>query len=185
MMSNVESASLFFVNTLFALYIYAVILRVLLQFLRADFYNPLSQFIWRITNPPVLPLRKLLPAVRRVDLAGTLIAWLLIVVNLLVALSILGVRPDLLSVLGLSLMKSLVMVINLYTFTILVQAVMSWFGAGMHSPASSLLWNINEPLLKPVRRAIPPIGGLDLSPLFVIILLQVVNRLIPLHHLLR
>lgn len=185
MSSNVDNASLFLVNTLFSLYAYALILRIALQLTRADFYNPLAQFIWKITNPPTQILRSVIPRYRQFDVPAAVLLLLVVLLNMLVDLLILGAGVSLLGLLLISLMKLCVLVINLLTFCILVQAVMSWFGASMHSPASSLLFNINEPLLRPARRLIPPIGGLDLSPLVVILLLQVVNRLIPLAYVLR
>ncbi len=179
-MTNVDNATLFLINTLFGLYIYAVILRVLLQIERADFYNPLAQFIWRITNPPVVPLRRVIPRVRQLDLAGTTVAFLLIALNVFIDLLIIDRSLSVLAVLWFAGIKAIVMLVNLFTFSILIQAIMSWFGANLHSPASSLLWNLNEPLLRPVRRVLPAIGGLDLSPLFVIIALQFVAQLLPL-----
>lgn len=185
MTSNVDNATLFLINTLFSLYAYTLILRMLLQYLRADFYNPVAQFIWQVTNPPTRLLRNIIPRYRNIDLPALFVLLVVVMVNLLLALMILKASPGLFGLLTLTVFKLLVLVINLYTFTILVQAVMSWFGASMHSPASSLLWSVNEPVLRPVRRIIPTIGGLDLSPLVVILLLQVINRLIPLSYLLR
>ncbi len=185
MPSNVDNATLFLVNTLFSLFAYTLILRVILQLVRVDFYNPLAQFIWKVTNPPTHIFRQVIPRYRKIDLPALLVLYLVATLNIFVDLLILGVNGELVQILWLSLLKSLVMVINVFTFSILIQAVMSWFGASMHSPAASLLWNLNEPLLRPIRQRIPPIGGLDLSPLFVIIALQVFNRLIPLSPLLR
>lgn len=185
MQSNVDNATLFLVNTLFSLYTYALLLRIALQLTGASFHNPLSQFVWRITNPPVSPLRRVIPRWRQLDLPAVLVAWVVVLVNLLLALAILDVSAGPVVLLWLALLKLIVLGINLLTFTILIQAVMSWFGASMHSPAASLLWNINEPVLRPLRRVLPPIGGLDLSPLFVIIALQVISRLIPLSYALR
>jgi YggT family protein len=185
MPSNVDNATLFLVNTLFSLYAYALILRILLQGVRADFYNPLAQFIWKITNPPTQMLRKVIPRYRQLDLPGLLILSLIALLNIVVDLAILGVSTNFITILWFSLLKVMVLTINVLTFAILIQAVMSWFGASMHSPATSLLWNITEPLLRPIRRMVPHIGGLDLSPLLVIIALQVINRLIPLSYVLR
>lgn len=185
MTSNIDNAGLFLVNTVFSLYAYVLLLRVLLQWTRADFYNPLAQFIWKVTNPPTQVLRKAIPRYRQLDIPALIVFFAVVLVNLLIALAILNASVGLIGILALMVMKALVLVINLLTFCILVQAVMSWFGSNMHSPASSLLFNINEPLLRPARRLIPPIGGLDLSPLVVILILQVINRLIPLSYALR
>lgn len=185
MSSNIDNAGLFLVNTLFSLYAYVLLLRVMLQWTRADFYNPLAQFIWKVTNPPTQILRQIIPRYRQLDIPALVIFFVVVLVNILIALAILNASLGLFGLLAVTLMKMLVLKINLLTFCILVQAVMSWFGSSMHSPASSLLFNINEPMLRPARRIIPPIGGLDLSPLAVILLLQVINRLIPLSYALR
>ena len=185
MTSNFDNAGLFLVNTVFSLYAYVLLLRVLLQWNRADFYNPLAQFIWKVTNPPTQLLRQVIPRYRQLDIPALVIFALVVVLNMIIALMILNVSAGFLGLLAITVMKMLVLVINLFTFCILVQAVMSWFGSNMHSPASSLLFSINEPLLRPARRLIPPIGGLDLSPLLVILILQVISRLIPLSYALR
>lgn len=183
-MSPLNDASLFLVNTLFGLYVYTLIARFLLQASRADFYNPLAQFIWRVTNPVVQPLQRWVPRWRSWDLATLAFAWAVLVVNLSLDFALLSV-PWSPSVVVLALLKLLLMFLSFYTFSILIQAVMSWFGAAGHSPAYGLLFALNEPLLRPVRRRLPPIGGLDLSPLLVIIALQVVSILVPLAPVLR
>lgn len=185
MTSNIDNAGLFLVNTLFSLYAYILLLRVLLQWNRADFYNPLAQFVWKVTNPPTQVLRQVIPRYKQLDIPALVIFSLVVLLNMIIDLVILDVSAGVIGLLAITLMKMLVLAINLMTFCILVQAVMSWFGSSMHSPASSLLFVINEPLLRPARRLIPPIGGLDLSPLVVILILQVINRLIPLSYALR
>ncbi len=183
-MSPVNDATLFLLNTLFGLYAYALIARFLLQALRVDFYNPLAQFVWKVSNPVVRPAQAVIPRWRRYDLATLLVLWLWLLINIALVLAVLGV-PLSPAIALLAVAKMLVLLINFYTFAILIQAVMSWFGAAMHGPAASLLYTLNEPLLRPVRRVLPPIGGLDLSPLLVIIALQVLSRLIPLAYVLR
>jgi YggT family protein len=79
-----------------------------------------------------------------------------------------------------TVLKLVFILVNLYFFSILLEAILSWTGQGRHNPVSSMLWQLNAPLLGPVRRVMPPLGGLDLSPLVVIILLQVINILLPL-----
>lgn len=178
MANQTYDALLFLLNTLFGLYCAALLLRVILQWVRADFYNPLAQFIWQITHPPLDTL-KFIPRWRNLDIAALLLAWVLVLINLQLALSLSGANVSFGSVLANSVMNLMVLVLNIFTISIFVQAIMSWVNQGAHSPASSLLWSLNEPLLRPVRNFLPPIGGLDLSPLFVILALQVVRRLIP------
>ena len=127
------------------------------------------------------PLTRLIPRWRQLDVAGLVIcvmfAWLYVV-------TIYGLffpRPvDPLTAFGYASLKLITHTLSLFTLSIFIQALLSWFGPGVNNPAASVLWSINEPLLRPVRRLIPPIGGLDLTPLFVIIALQVVNQIVPL-----
>lgn len=183
--SNFDSAMLFLLNAVFGLYLCALILRVALQLVRADFYNPLAQFIWQITQPPVEQLQRAIPHWRRWDLAAVTLAYIVAAVNIWVALLVLDWQAGPIKALWFAALKLVVVTLHLYSFCIFVQALMSWLGPGMRSPASSLLWSVTEPLLRPVRQFLPPIGGLDLSPLLVLLVLQVAARLVPLHYALR
>ncbi len=173
------SPLIFLIDTLFGLYVLVLILRFILQAVQADFYNPLSQFVWRVTNQPVGLLQRALPRWRRYDFAALALALVLVALNLWIDLSLAGARIAPLALLFWSLLKLAAFTLNLYFFSILIQAIMSWVNPGMPSPASAVLWSINEPLLKPVRNALPPIGGLDLSPLVVMIAIQVLLRSLP------
>lgn len=180
MAASSSNALLFLVNVLFDLYMGALLLRVLLQVVRADFYNPLSQLVWKVTNPPVQPLRALLPRYKSLDTAALLVLGLIAVlyVALISWLFSAGIGP--LGTLWFALLKCLALGINLYTLSLFTQAILSWLGPGVNNPAANILSSINEPLLRPVRRFIPLVGGLDLSPLVVMLALQVIARLIPL-----
>ncbi|NNF52231.1 MAG: YggT family protein [Gammaproteobacteria bacterium] len=176
------NAIIFVSKTLIDLYILSYVLRLVLQWVRADFYNPFSQFIMRITNPLVLPGRKLLPAVGRIDTA-TAVAILLLEILAVVFLywlitGALPSRPG--EVLLYAALRTIVAFINLYFFAIIIRVIQSWIAPGTHNPVTAVIWSITEPLMAPVRRLIPDIGGLDLSPLFVIIGLQALRMLIPL-----
>lgn len=178
--ANSSNALLFLVTTLFDLLMWAFLLRIMLQWVRADFYNPISQAIWRVTRFPTDLLRPYLPVVRGFNLAAALSVALLAVIYVYSIINLLGFRVAAPSALWFALLKLLVLTVNLFTFTLFVQAIMSWLGPGVNNPASNILWSMNEPLLRPVRRFIPPLSGLDLSPLVLILLLQVLNRLLPL-----
>lgn len=187
MYGNANDALLFLVDTLFALYIIVVLLRILLQYTRADFYNPISQFVWQVTQPPVGLLGRAIPRWGRFDVAAAVFALALCFLNIEadIWLHPLDIQAQPLMALWWSVLKALVLLCNLYFFTILVQVLVSWLSPGTHSPATAVLWSLNEPLLRPVRRYLPPIGGLDISPLVVMIALQVVSRLLPLPGLFR
>jgi YggT family protein len=175
------SAAVFFIiQTLFELYILCFLLRLVLQITRADFHNPLSQFIVRVTSPVVAPVRRVVPSVRGLDTA-TLIVFLALeaVATWLLAWNAgmsLGIGPMIL----LTLLRSIYTVVRMYMFAILIYAILSFVNPGTYNPLSSVLASICEPLLRPFRRLIPSIGGLDLSPLFVIITLQALLIALPL-----
>ena len=173
-------ALVFIINTLFGLYTAAVLLRVLLQWVRADFYNPLSQAIVKLTNLPLRPLRRVIPGWRGIDFAALLLAAIMQLVNVVMVLWVAGVGASIPAVLFWTLLKLAFILVNVYFFSILLEAILSWTGQGHYNPISRMLWQLNAPLLGPVRRVIPPLGGLDFSPLVVILLLQVINILLPL-----
>lgn len=178
--ANAANATLFLVTTLFDLALWIYLLRVLLQWSRADFYNPISQAIWKATRYPGDWLRPHLPNWRNLNLAAVLMLAALAVTYIYVVTGLLGFSIGVGSALWYAALKLIVLGVNLFTFTVFVQAIMSWLGPGVNNPASNILWSLNEPILRPVRRLIPPMSGLDLSPLVVILLLQVLNRLLPL-----
>ena len=184
---NASNALLFLVDTLFTLYIIAVLLRVLLQISHADYQNPISQFIWQVTQHPVDALARVIPRWRTVDIPAITFALLLCFIN--IELDLLLHPLDISAAIGMvlfwSVLKLAVVLINLYFFTILVQVLFSWLSPGTHTPATAVLWSINEPLLRPVRGVIPAIGGLDISPIVIVIGLQVLSRLLPLPGLFR
>lgn len=176
---NVNQAGVFLIDTLFSLYIIAFMLRFLLQIVHADYYNPISQALVKITNPILLPLRRIIPGFRGWDIAALLVMFLLEVIKFVLIFGLMaGVPLTPLGVVLLSLQALFALVLELYFFSILIQAVLSWINPGVHSPVTSLLWSLNEPLLRPVRRVLPSLGGLDFSPLVVMIILQVLRILI-------
>ena len=152
---------------------------------RADFYNPLSQLVWKVTNPPVQPLRAFVPRYQNLDTAALLVLFVVAGIYIALVSSMLTGGVSVLALLWFTLLKCVVLTINFYTLSLFVQAILSWMGPGGNNPAAALLWSLNEPLLKPVRRFIPPISGLDLSPLAVMLALQVLIRLVPLPLLFR
>ena len=185
MTANMNNALLFLVDTVIGLYIIAVMLRFILQASGGDFFNPIAQFLLRITDPVLRPLRYLIPRWGQFDMAAVVLMLGLAFLNIEAVLFLIGMQARIGSVVIWAIFKLLVLGCNLYFFSILVQAILSWFSPGMHSQASIILWDINEPLLRPVRQILPPMGGFDFSPLVVLIVLQVINMLIPLPGLFR
>lgn len=168
-----SDALFFVVRTLLDLYLLAFILRFLLQWTRADFHNPLSQFILRITDPLVGPLRRVVPGWRGLDLSPVIALLLLqLVVTALLFYLATGAVAGALPLLYFAVLRIVVGVVRLYFFAILVHVILSWVNPGAWNPLISVLHSLVGPVLRPVRRLVPPIGGLDLSPLFVLIGLQ-------------
>lgn len=176
---NARGALLFLVNVVFSVYIATLYLRILLQRLGADYYNPLIQFIARVTDPLVRPTRRIIRPVAGWDLASLLIAIALGFLNAWIVSKLYGLhlRPEYL--VRYAGMKLIAVLINLYIFTIVIQALLSWFNPNQYNPLLVLLWRLNEPLLRPIRRIIPPIGGtLDIAPLIAVLLLCVFSVLL-------
>jgi len=167
----------FIINTLFGLYILVVMVRFLLQWVRADFYNPLSQFVVRVTNPALRPLRRFIPGWGGIDLAALVLMLSLQLISLALILLLRGHGIPPVTLLFWSLAELVSLAINTYIGAIFIQVIVSWVNPGTYNPAISLLHNLTEPLLRPARRLLPPVSGLDLSPLLVLIALQVLKML--------
>ena len=178
--------SLFFlVRVLSHLYLLLFLLRFIMQWVRADFYNPLAQFIVRATNPLVVPARRMLPATSSIDLPTLIVLILIEGVATWLLLNIASVSWTW-DIFGTYVLLRLVsLTLSLYTWTILVYVILSWVTPGGYHPLMMILAEINQPVLRPIRRVLPPISGLDLSPLLAIILIQAVSLAIPLPNLLR
>ena len=175
-----QNALTFIVKTLLDLYIITFVLRFILQWVRADFRNPITQFFVRVTNPLVIPARRLIPSIRGFDTATVLVVLLLelIVTIILVNLTCIN-EPYFIQIIGLTLLRLVYLILRISLFVILIYVVLSWISPGTYNPAISLLTSVAEPLLKPFRRFIPPIGGLDLSALFALIAIQALTMLLP------
>ena len=175
-----ENALIFVFRALIELYIITFVLRLIMQWIRADTRNPLVQFILRVTNPLVVPLRRYVPTAWGFDTATFVV---LFVIQALATTALLNVActvtPHIGQVISLSLLRLVHLVLNVYLFLILAYVILSWIGPGGYNPAVSLLGNIVQPALRPLRRWIPPIAGIDLSPLFALILIGFVMRLLP------
>ena len=169
---------IFLVQVLFGLYALIVMLRLLLQLVRADFYNPLSQFIVRVTSPVLNPLRRIIPGLGGFDLAALILAWLVIGIEQLAILAILGQGLQPLAALLLAIPELIALVINVFLFSILIIVIISWINPGSYNPVIGILRSLTEPLLAPVRRRMPDMGGLDLSPLVVMLGLVVLEMLL-------
>jgi YggT family protein len=173
MIGNALGALIFIVQTLLSILLFVFMMRVLLQWARADFRNPLAQAVVKITNPLVLPLRRVLPPIGKVD-TSSVVAVLIVAAAEVVIISLLsGIYvPDLLTWVKLVVLEIVRTVLYAYFWAILLYAVLSMIAPGGYSPMQSLLAALCEPVLRPFRRIIPPIAGLDFSPLWALIAIQ-------------
>lgn len=172
-----NNALTFLVATLIDLYLIIVLLRLWMQLTRADFYNPVSQFVYKATQPVIGPLRGVMPMIGTLDTASVLFAVVLgmLKITALVWLNGLPMSPLVIVIQGI--MTTIGSLLSMLFWVLIVRAILSWFSQG-YNPVEAMLHQITEPLLAPVRKVIPPIGGLDLSVLVVVIALQFLRILI-------
>jgi len=183
------SPLLLVINTLFDLYVLLVMLRFIFQMLRADFYNPVSQFVIRVTTPPLKPLRKVIPGIAGQDIAALVLCLLIILIKFFIIRAMGAGVIDIGNVLAplatasvgamviIALADMLATFINIFLFAVIIQVIISWINPGAYNPAIGLINSISRPVMRPIQRFIPPLGGLDLSPLFATLGLMVIKML--------
>jgi YggT family protein len=165
------NASIFLVSTVFDLVIFLFIARMVLVAIRADYYNPISQFINKLTQTIVSPMRRYIPNYKNIETASLIIILVLEMIKYCLLGFILFGRANPVGLFVLASADFLKSILNLFFYAILLQAIMSWVQSG-YSPMATLLNQITTPLMRPFHRIIPPIGGMDITPIPVMILLQ-------------
>jgi len=165
-------ALIFILKTLTHLYLLLLLLRFWLPVLRADFRNPVAQGVLRLTSPLVVPLRRFVPAIGRVDTATVLIAFTIEYLLILLLLTLSRVTPLFVPIAVTAILDLAVLSLNMFFFVILIKIIMSWVAPHNYNPVTAMLTTLSEPILRPFRRLIPPIGGLDVSPILAIVLMQ-------------
>ena len=178
MPSNIASALVFIVNALTSLYLLVLLLRFWLPWLRADFRNPLAQGILKLTSPVIIPLRRIVPSFGRLDTATVLVAFAVQYLSILLILLIFGTSATYSVIATTAIVKLVILSVNLFMFAIFIRIILSWISPGQHNPATAIIATLTEPLLGPVRRLIPSLGGFDISPIFVIIGLGALSRVL-------
>lgn len=179
MLDPLSNASLFLTKSLFDLYIFIVMLRIVLQWVHADFANPVFELVARLTNPPLKLIRRFIPTLQGMDIAAIILLLLLegIKLALLVWLQIHAI-PTLTGLAVLAFAELLNQLINIFFFAILALAILSWLSPLTHGPLIEMLYRICEPLLRPIRRVLPPIAGFDLSAIPVLIILKLITLIV-------
>jgi len=173
------SAIIYIVETLLSLALFVVLARLLLQLTRADFRNPIAQAIVQLTNPLIVPLRRVLPPIGKVDSASVVAVLLVAAVEVAVLSALRGAGlPDWLTWVDALALEIAHTLLWTYCYAILIYWLLSFIAPGGYSPLQSVLTSLCEPVLKPFRRIIPPVAGLDLSPLWATIAIQAILILI-------
>lgn len=186
-----QLALIFLFKTLADLYLLTFLLRLLMQWVRASYYNPFAQFVMKVTSPLVAPARRVIPSVAGLDTATlvVLIALECLVTFILIRLG--DTVPDYMllrfagelqvpSFLWYAPLRLVALTLWFFSVALFIYVLLSWFGDRGRNPMAVLLGQLVEPLLRPVRRLLPLIGGLDLSPLIVLLLLQAIMMALPL-----
>lgn len=166
------SAGLFLINTLFDLYLIILIVRLLLAWVHADYSNPLTQIVVKFTQPLIKPLRRFIPNYAGIELSTILVIFLVEIVKFLLLALVAYGMPTHFSGLGiLAIADMLKLFLNTFFYAILLQAILSWVQPG-YSPIARVLMQITSPIMRPIQRVVPPVGGFDVSPIPALIILQ-------------
>ncbi len=178
-MKTLTDILIFIIDTIGSLYISVVLIRLLLQMVRADFYNPLSQTIVKLTNPLVMPLRKIVPGFFGIDWACVCVAFilqlvLLLIINLIGGYAMAGLG----SLLFVTAYMLIMNILGIYLFAMIVVVIVSWVAPHNYNPAVQLMNQLLHPFLRPIQRAIPPVAGLDLSPMVFLMALYIIRNFI-------
>lgn len=175
-MDTVNQAGLYLVQAIGTFYLLLVVLRLLLQFARADFYNPITQFIVKATHPPLAPLRRMIPSLGRLDTATLALALFVQWITIQISLTMFGsglVNP--LPLLSWAAVGIVGLILKIYLYGLLAVIILSWVAPQSQHPAILLVRQMLEPVSAPFRRILPPMGGLDLSPIFIFLVINVLQ----------
>ncbi len=168
----------FLLDTVFKIFIFLVLLRFLMQWMGADFFNPVAQFVVKVTKPLLNPLRKIIPSSGHYDFAALIaLVGLQALYGYLIAM-LQGGQISFGPLAVWTIAELVDLILNTFVIMIIVRALLSWINPGTYNPAVSLLYNITDPILNFGRKLIPPIGGIDLSPIIIIVGLEFLRRLL-------
>ena len=174
-MSGLNGAAIFVIQTLGSLYLLIVLLRFILQLVRANFYNPLCQCIVKATQPLLKPLRRVIPSLFGLDMSSLVLALLLQILLFVVILMLNGYQAFTVLLLPWGLIGIFSLFLKIIFWSMIISVILSWVAPGSRSPGAELVAQITEPVLAPFRRLIPNLGGLDISPIFAFIVIQLLQ----------
>ena len=174
-MLGINDAAIFIIQTLGSLYLLIVLMRFILQLVRANFYNPLCQFVVKATQPLLKPLRRVIPSLFGLDMSSLVLALLLQILLFVVILMLNGYQAFTVLLLPWALIGIFSLFLKIIFWAMIISVILSWVAPGSRSPGAELVSQITEPVLAPFRRLIPNLGGLDISPIFAFIAIQLVQ----------
>ena len=179
MSGSLIQAVIFVIDVFAGLYLLLLLIRFLIPWLRIDFRDPLAQGIMKLTSPVVIPVRRFLPAIGRVDTATLVVAFIIQYIAVLIIFALVG--APVISALAIaveSVFRLLGLIVNIFMFGIIISIILSWIAPNSYNPAIGIVRAIADPVLRPFRRVIPPMGGFDISPIFAIVALGVLRILL-------
>jgi YggT family protein len=174
-MLGLNDAVIFIIKTLGSLYLLIVLMRFILQVVRANFYNPLCQFIVKATQPLLQPLRRIIPSMFGLDMSSLVLALLIQMALIAIILTLKGFAVDWLFLIPWAMIALFSLFLNILFYAMIISIILSWVAPGSHNPGAELVTQITEPFLAPFRRILPNLGGLDISPIFAFILIQLLQ----------
>src|SRR5450830_328147 len=174
-MLELIDAAILIIQTLGTLYLMVVLMRFILQLVRANFYNPLCQFVVKTTQPLLKPLRRVIPSMFGLDMSSLVLALLLQILLFVVVLMLKGYLASTLLLIPWALIGIFSLFLKIIFWSMLISVILSWVAPGSRSPGAELVSQITEPVLAPFRRLIPNLGGLDISPIFAFIAIQLLQ----------
>ena len=176
MTENFTTAGVYLIQTFFGIYFILIMVRFLMQVARVDFYNPLCQGIVKVTDPAIKPLRRVLPTVRGVDFATLTVAFIVQLIAVVLVMLIVGGYPFLPEYIAWVFLGMFSIIFDIYFFALLVMVISSWIAPYSNHPALSLINQLTEPLCKPARKLLPPMGGIDFSIILVFVFISLIDN---------
>ena len=177
-MPYLANAAQILIEFIFSILVGLVVLRVLLQLVRANFHNPICQFLYKVTNPVLMPLLRIIPAWRRVDIAGIVLAWLLLLLKRVLIFAMVTSLPSFAGLAVIAIADLIGFTLIIVLILVIVRVILSFVSNDSYHPVVPLVFQLTEPILKPVRKRMPALGGLDLSPMIVLLAIFLLQALL-------
>ncbi|MEX2488327.1 MAG: YggT family protein [Pseudomonadales bacterium] len=178
MADNFATAGVYLIQTFFGLYLILVMLRFLMQIARADYYNPLCQAIVKITDPPIVPLKRMMPTVRGVDFATLTVALIVQLITIMLVMMLQGYPVFSPVYIPWTLLGIFGLIFDIYFFALIIMVIASWIAPFSTHPALILVRQITEPVCAPARALLPPMGGIDFSIILVFVAITIIDNIL-------